>query len=95
MILNCKLCFGDLDIETYLFSKSVKLFINYQKELLEPMVTNIKVSKPNIFRHVQNLSQDKEKVVMTPNEYKILTSTCWNEKYRTISLRTNCSICSK
>ena len=37
--------------------------------------------KPNNFRDVQNLYQDKARIDMTLNEFKLLTSTCWNEKY--------------
>ena len=36
------------------------------------------VFKPNNFRDVQNLYQDEASVNMTPNEFKLLTSTCWN-----------------
>ena len=39
--------------------------------------------KPNTFRHVQNLYQDKASIVMTLNEFKDLTSACWNEKKTT------------
>ena len=34
--------------------------------------------KPNKFRDVQNLYQDKASMDMTLNEFKLLTSTCWN-----------------
>ena len=39
------------------------------------------IFKPNNFRDVINLYQDKASMDMTLNEFKILTSTCWNEKY--------------
>ena len=39
------------------------------------------IFKPNNFRDVQNLYQDKTSMDMTRNEFKYLTSTCWNEKY--------------
>ena len=35
--------------------------------------------KPNIFRDVQNLYQDKASMGMNLNEFKYLTSTCWNK----------------
>ena len=38
------------------------------------------IFKPNNFRDVQNLYQDKASMDMTLNEFKLLTSTCWNEK---------------
>ena len=36
--------------------------------------------KPNNFRDVQNLYQDKASMDMTLNEFILLTSTCWNKK---------------
>ena len=46
------------------------------------------IFKPNTFRDVLNLYQDKSSLDMTLNEFKLLTSTCWNEKYqpRTIDM---------
>ena len=37
------------------------------------------VFKPNNFRDVLNLYQDKSSMDMTLNEFKLLTSTCWNK----------------
>ena len=39
------------------------------------------IFKPNNFRDVQNLYQDKASMDMTLSEFKLLTSTCWNQKY--------------
>ena len=36
--------------------------------------------KPNNFRDVQNLYQDKASMDITLNEFKLLISTCWNKK---------------
>ena len=38
------------------------------------------------FRDLQNLYQDKTSIDMTLNEFKYLTSTCWNEKYQSITI---------
>ena len=38
------------------------------------------IFKPNYFRDVQNLFQDKASMNMTVNEFKYLTSTCWDKK---------------
>ena len=38
------------------------------------------IFKPNSFREVINLYQDKASMDMTLNEIKLLTSTCWKEK---------------
>ena len=39
------------------------------------------IFKPNNFRDVINLYQDKASMHMTLKEFKYLTSTCWNAKY--------------
>ena len=44
------------------------------------------IFKPNNFRDVLNLCQDKSSVDMTLNEFKLLTSTCWNEKYQPLTI---------
>ena len=40
------------------------------------------IFKPNKFKDVQNLYQDKASIYMTLNEVKYLTSTCWDKKYQ-------------
>ena len=42
--------------------------------------------KPNIFRGFQNLYQDKAGMNMTRDEYKHLTSTCWDKKYQPLTI---------
>ena len=44
------------------------------------------IFKPNNFRDVQNLYQDKTPMDMTLNESEYLTSTCWNEKYQPLTI---------
>ena len=44
------------------------------------------IFKPNNFRDVQNLYQDKASMDMTLNEFKLLTSTCWNKKYQPLTI---------
>ena len=44
------------------------------------------ICKPNIFRDVQNLYQEKSSKDMTFNEFKLLTSTCWNERYQPLTI---------
>ena len=43
------------------------------------------ILKPNIFRDVLNIDQDKTSMDLTFNEFKLLTSTCWNEKYQSLT----------
>ena len=40
---------------------------------------------PNNYRDVQNLYQDKASMDINLNEFKYLTSTCWNEKYQPLT----------
>ena len=42
--------------------------------------------KPINFREVQNLYQDKASMVMSLNEFEVLTSICWNEKYQPLTI---------
>ena len=44
------------------------------------------IFKPNNFRDVLNLYQDKSSMDMTLNEFKLLTYTCWNEKYQPLTI---------
>ena len=44
------------------------------------------IFKPNNFRDVKNVSQDKSSMDMTLNEFKFLTSTCWSEKYQPLTI---------
>ena len=44
------------------------------------------IFKPNNFRDVLNLYQDKSSMDVTHDEFKILTSTCWNEKYQPLTI---------
>ena len=44
------------------------------------------IFKPNNFRDVINLYQDKASMDMTLNEFKYLTSTSWNEKFTPLTI---------
>ena len=44
------------------------------------------IFKPNNFRDVINLYQDKASMDMTLNEFKLLTSTCWNKSYQPLTI---------
>ena len=72
--------------------KNLSIFIISQHyyELLKKTIRangNIyHIFKPNIFRDVINIYPDKSSMDMTLNEYKFLTSTCWNEKYQTLKI---------
>ena len=42
--------------------------------------------KPNSFLDVRNILQDKASIDMTLDEFKYLTSTCWNGKYQPLTI---------
>ena len=42
--------------------------------------------KPNKFRDVQNLYQDKASMDMTLNDFKLLTSTCWSKGFQPLTI---------
>ena len=44
------------------------------------------IFKPNSFRDVINLYQDKASMDMTLNEFKLLTSICWNKSYQPLTI---------
>ena len=44
------------------------------------------IFKPNNFRDVINLYQDKASMDMTLNEFILLTSTCWNKNYQPLTI---------
>ena len=47
---------------------------------------NYHILKTNIFGDVLNIYQDKSSMDMTLNEFKLLTSTCWNENYQPLTI---------
>ena len=47
---------------------------------------NYHIFKPNNFRDVQNLYQDKTSRDMTLKGFKNLTSTCWNKNYQPLTI---------
>ena len=56
------------------------------KETIRANGNNYHIFKPNNFRDVLNHYQDKISMDMTLNEFKLLTSTCWNEKYQPLTM---------
>ena len=44
------------------------------------------IFKPNNFLDVRNLYRDKASMDMTLNEFKYLTSTCWNKNYQPLTI---------
>ena len=44
------------------------------------------IFKPNNFLHARNIFQDKTSMDMTLDEFKYLTSTCWNKNYQPLTI---------
>ena len=44
------------------------------------------IFKPNNFRDVLNIYQDKSSTDLTLNEFKLITPTCWSEKYQPLTI---------
>ena len=44
------------------------------------------IFKPNNFLDVRNIYQDKASMDMSLNEFKYLTSTCWNQNYQPLTI---------
>ena len=44
------------------------------------------IIKPNNFVDVRNIYQDKASMDMTLDEFKYLTSTCWNQNYQPLTI---------
>ena len=49
--------------------------------------------KPNNYKDVQNLFQDKASMDMTIDEFKILGSICWQNKYHPLTIHMSKDIC--
>ena len=86
MILEYKLCSSDLDVILYRSSYSEKITTNYQKKTIGANGKIYSIFKPNKFRDVQNIYQDKASMDMTLGEIKYLTSTCWNKNYQPLKI---------
>ena len=59
--------------------------MNFQNELSELMEISITFSN-QIISEMYKIYQDKSSMDMTPNELKLLTPTCWNEKYQPLTI---------
>ena len=71
---------------------NLSIFIIRQDYYKLPKITNLPngniyhIYKPNNFRDVLKLHQDKSSMDMTLNDFKLLISTCWNEKYQPLTI---------
>ena len=56
------------------------------KKTIRANGNNYHIFAPNNFRDVQNLYQDKASMDMTLNEFKYLTSICWDKQYQPLTI---------
>ena len=72
--------------------KTLSTFINSQeyyettKRTIRATGTFYHIFKPNNFRDIQNFNQDKARLDMKLNDFKLLTWICWNEKYQPLTI---------
>ena len=69
-----------------MFKRSRHNHLSFLKRTIRAKGIIYHIIKPNIFRDVQNLYQDKTSMVMNLNEFKLLTSTCWNKNYQPLTI---------
>ena len=86
MILVYKQCLNDLGITIYRYSLSTKITTNFPRRRLELTEISITFFEPNNFLDVRNIYQDKASMDMTLDEFKDLTSTCWNKNYQPLTI---------
>ena len=68
---------------TFLFSQDCN---ELPKKTIRAIGSISHIFKPSIFRDVQNLYQNEGSMDMTPDEFKYLTSTCWDKKYQPLTI---------
>ena len=61
-------------------------YYELSKKTVRANGNNYRIVKPNNFLDVRNIYQDKASMDMTLDEFKYLTSTCWNEKYQSLAI---------
>ena len=88
MIIEFTQCSTDLDIIIYILSIFIISQDYYElgKKTIRCNGNIFHIFKTKNFRDVLNLYEDKSSMDMTPNEFKLLTSTCWNGKYQPLTI---------
>ena len=71
------------NLSIFIFSRD---YYELPKKTIRAIGNVCPIFKPNNFRDMQNLYQEKASMDMTLNEFKYLTSTCWNEKYQPFTI---------
>ena len=78
--------FGHSNMSIFIIRQHYKEF---PKKTVRANGNNCHILKPNNFRDVQNLYQDKASMDMTLIEFKVIRSTCGNEKYQPLTFDTS------
>ena len=85
MILVFKQCLRDPDTIVFYVLIISQGYYELPKRTIPANGKIYHIFKPNNFRDVQNLYQDKASMDTTFNEFNYLTSTCWNENYQPLT----------
>ena len=71
------------NLSIFIFSQD---YYEFSKKTIRANGNIYHIFKPNNFRDLLNIYQDKSSIDMTLNEFKLITSTCWNEKYQPLTI---------
>ena len=85
-ILELKQCLEVLDISISSIFTISQDYYGFLKRTISANGNICQIIKPQTFRDAQNLYQDKTSRDMALNEFKLLTSSCWDEKYQPLTI---------
>ena len=85
MILEYKQCSNDRDNDLSIFIISQDYY-ELPKKTIRANGNIYHMFKPNNFLDFRNIYQDKASMDMTLDEFKYLTSTCWNKNYQPLTI---------
>ena len=86
MIPEYKLCSKDREIFSLSFFSISQDYYKLPKRTSRANGIIYHIFKPNNFRDVLNIYQDKSSMDMYLNEFNLLTTTCWNKKYQPLTI---------
>ena len=84
--IKYKLCLNEVVIKKLSVFIIIQDYYDLPKRTIRANGNIYHIFKPNNFRGVQNLYQDKASMDLTVNDFKLLTSTCWNEIYQPLTI---------
>ena len=70
-------------LSIFIFSQD---YYEFSKKTIRANGNIYHIFKPNNFLDVRNIYQDKASMVLTLDEFRYLTSTCWNQNYQPLTI---------